>query len=377
MNFQFPCPHCRHTLEMDDARSGQETACPFCSTRITIPEPSPRLANVEKLKLKTHVEKQSYENISASDKTCPKCKFSCDVRAVICVSCGYNFVAASSVTASRRKTGRGFVGGFFGAIGTLVARLSVLAALVIGGFIGFVWFQNARLSQSITGALEKGELAAAKEDYRTLASYYRWFEYAHWPNLYKLRYRQFEVRERKTFPQTKNPVYPFLVVKSVWGNKQEINMKVGWVKFCLINVDSQPLEVSRTMFLLMGLDNNVALAHMAVKEDPKAVTLLRNEGMVASLYCAGIVKPPAFLEFNNGSLVLRAPTYMNFAMDNYDRDHRDWSQGRGADEFQVLKPWDGCKLSPEETAKYAKVYQQLKPPPDEPYTTVMKEANPR
>ncbi len=377
MNFPFSCPQCRHKLDVDDSLSGQEATCPFCSTRIIIPEPPDGHAKAEKPRLKTHVEKQTYEDITESDKTCPKCKSSCDVRAVICVSCGYNFVTETKTPGSRKKTGGVLISGFLDTILRLVVRLCLLVVLVVVGFIGFVWFQHARLSQIIPGELERGELAVAAEDYRKLASYYRWFEYVNWPNPYELRYRQFQVREGKTFPQTKNPVYPFLVVKSVWGNKQEINMKVGWVKFCLINLSPQPLEVSRKMFLLMGLENNVALANEAREEDPKAVTLAQNEGLLASVYFAGIVKQPAFLEFNNGSLVVRAPTYINFAMDNYDRDHRDWPQGRGAEEFQMLKPWESCKLLPGEVARYASAYQQLKPPPAEPYTTVMKETNPR
>ena len=60
-------------------------------------------------------------------------------------------------------------------------RIVMLAVIVVGGFIGFVWFQNARFAQENRDALERGELATAAENFRTLASYYRWFEYVNWP----------------------------------------------------------------------------------------------------------------------------------------------------------------------------------------------------
>src|SRR5207245_2472685 len=156
---------------------------------------------------------------------------------------------------ARKRSGLS-IGRLFGGLWNLVVRVFVLAVVVAAGFIGFVWFQHARHSQEIAKALEKGDEATATEDFCRLASYYRWFEYAHSPNPFELRCRQFQMRQGKTFEQTRNPIYPLMVVKSVWGNKQEINMKVGWIKFCLINLDPRPLVVTRRMFLLMGLDNN-------------------------------------------------------------------------------------------------------------------------
>jgi len=358
-------------MEVDESQSGKQVTCTFCHRMTDIPQ----VENVEadKPRLKVAVQKQAYENISESAKICPQCNASSESRAVICVSCGFNFVAGKP----KKKRGAVFVGWLFGSVGRFVLKGIVFAVVLAAGFVGFVWFQNARFSQEIRGALEKGDLATVTEDYRKLASYYRWFEYVGWPNPYELRWRQFQARADKTYEQTRNAYLPLYVERSVWGNRDQINMKVGWVKFRLVNLREYPLEVSRQMFLLMGLETNVALANELREEDPKPVFLAKGEGMKGVLYFAGIVKQPAFLEFNTGMLVVRAPTYYNWAIDNYERDHRDWPAGKASEEFPMLKLWEECRMTAAEVNQLWQAYNQMPPPPAEPYTTVLREQNPR
>lgn len=373
MNIKFACNHCKRKLEVDETQAGKEVTCPHCHKITAIPEIDLSQQPPGKLRLKGEVHKQVYENMVESGKICPKCNASSDARAIICISCGFNFVAGKV----DRKKGSRLFGWLFGTTARFVFRLLLLAVLVAAGFVGFVWFQNARFAQQNRDLLEQGHLDSAAENFRKLASYYRWFEYVKWPNPYELRYRQFQARAGKTYEQTKNPKWPLVVLRSVWGNKNQINMKVGWVKFSMVNLDGMNLPVGRRMFLLMGLDNNLAFANEAQKEDPQPITLKKGEGVTGYLYFGGIVKQPAFLEFNNGFVVVRAPTYINYAMDNYDRDHRDWPSGKAAEEFPMLKRWEESRMTPAEVHQLWQAYSKMPAPEAEPYTTVLREQNPR
>lgn len=372
MKISFTCSHCGHKMEADEFVAGKSITCGACKKLTKIP---PLDYEEEKLRLKTPKKPQVYENISESWKHCPDCKSTVDPRATVCSSCGFNFVTGKRP--HRTQTASTALGSVVrGGVG-LVLRVAMLGLLVAALFIGYVLFQSARYTREIRKALDDGNLSVAAEDYRQLASLYRWFEYFHHANPYELRSRQFQAREGKTYDKTRPVYFPLVVDKSVWGNRSQFFMKTAWIRFRFANLSQQPLTVSREMFLLIGLDNNTSLADQFQKADPNPVTLQKGEAIQGALYFGGMFKPPAFLEFNNGGLVVRTPVYVNYAMDNYDRDNRDWPSGRGIEEFPLLQKWEESKLDAKAVHALWDVFSKLPAPPVEPYTTVLKETNPR
>lgn len=375
MSILFHCSQCSGELDADDELAGQIIDCPHCGKTCTVPTAESQELEKQKLRLKRAVQKQAVENLAPAGKTCPKCKQQLDARALICVRCGYNFRTRAIEHGGSKK--HRLAGLFSGATG-LLFRLILLAALVGAGFYGFVWVQEWRYADQISAALQRGELGEVIDKYRKLASWHSWFEPLGVRNPYALRSRQFQVRQGKTYTDTRNHTLPFVVDKSVWGTQAEINSRTAWIRFRIANLREEPLTVSQEMFLLIGVNGSVAMARTELNPDPGQIQLQKGEAVQGALFVPGMLKPPAFLEYNDGETVVRTPVYANFALDNYSRDQLDWPDaGAPLNEFPFTKPWSECKLTAEAVHRLWNDYASLKPPPAEPYTTVFREANPR
>jgi len=372
MAIRFSCSYCGHKMEADEFVAGKSITCDSCNKLTMIP---PLEREVEPPRLKTPKLPQVYETISEEWKHCPDCRSPVDPKANVCAVCGFSFTTGKS--GRHKEAPPTALGNLVRGASRLAVRMLGLALLIVVGYSGILLIQKTRYLGEIHKAMGDGNLSLAADDYRQLASWYWWLQYFHHENPYEMRTRQFQAHEGKTYEKTRPIFFPLIVDRSVWGNRSQFIMKTAWIRFRFANLSKQQLTVSREMFLLIGLDNNLAFADQLQKADPDPVTLQNGEAIQGALYFGGMFKPPAFLEFNNGGLVVRAPVYVNYAMDNYQRDNRDWPSDRGAEEFPLLKKWDESKLDAKAVHVLWADFSKQQPPPAEPYSTVLKEPNPR